>query len=298
MQMGNAKGSLFLSGEPIFHASNLDEDEITLAVSAARQAMALGGVTPESVKNLEIGTTHPANEVPSWAHHVQLALGLRGANVLPYQPGLREQTLQVAVDSGRGTGGVPAFATAVVGADLMSPPRERPVNGGPSAGRGVDRSHLERLRDAESRSLAQVPMGAYVPRGTWDASLEARYRLLVSTCSTCKKSSHPPFAVCPTCRNPTTVESRLDGTIHTFTTIAKGAGPTEFDEWQALDGDYVVAIVDVAPGVRVAGMMTSIDPKTVKIGQRVRGVLRRLYAQEGAWRYGTKFQLLDDVTGR
>jgi uncharacterized OB-fold protein len=45
-------------------------------------------------------------------------------------------------------------------------------------------------------------------------------------------------------------------------------------------------------------MMVDPDPASLRIGQRVRRVFRRLYAQEGAWRYGTKFQSIETTADR
>lgn len=279
-----AHGSLFLKDDPARAIANLDEDEATLAVDAARIILGSAAVDPAKVQRLEVG---PGAAVPAWAPHVQVALGLRHVALAPVSAGdPGPTTLRILSDSGRQTARS-AMATATLG------PGTAPGPGGPAqVHRGVDQDHVRRIREAEARCLAQVPMGAFVSRPTWDASLDARYRLLASTCTACDASHHPPLDPCPRCGRPTRVRAHHEGALHTWTTIAKGGGPTEFDEWQALDGDYVVAIVDLPGGPRVAGMMTRTDPESLRVGQAVRPVLRRLYAQEGAWRYGTKFQTI------
>jgi uncharacterized OB-fold protein len=259
--------------------ADLDEDEATLAVEAARPLL-----LATRVQRLEI----VGQEVPPWAAHVHLALGLAAvplssvASMDAPSPG--QPTLRIQADAGRGAAPRDAVAHArVVGATskVDSPPSM-------DDGRPIDAAFVARLQEAERQSLQQVPMGAYVPRATWDASLEARYRLLVSTCGSCKSSAHPPFGVCLRCGGATRIESILEGTVYSHTSISKGGGPSEFDSWQSLHGDYGVVVVDLGSRVRVAAMLE--DARDVAIGQPVVAVFRRLYAQEGAWRYGVKFR--------
>jgi uncharacterized protein len=292
--MGTAHGSLFLASDPKHRIANLDEDEATLAVEAGQRALAHAWIDPLTIRSLEVG---PGTEVAAWSSHVKIALGLGNAVVGPATSGPPgPNVLRIESNAGRSDG---RSADAIASIGLLTPnAKPGTPTPSPSRRRPVDANHVVRLRESEARCLAQVPMGASISRQAWEASLDARYRLLVSTCTSCKATRQPPLDPCHRCGQPTTIRAHDEGTLHTWTTIAKGGGPTEFDEWQALDGDYVVAVVDLAPGVRVAGMMVDPDPASLRIGQRVRRVFRRLYAQEGAWRYGTKFQSIETTADR
>jgi hypothetical protein len=82
------------------------------------------------------------------------------------------------------------------------------------------------------------------------------------------------------------------GKIQSYTVVAKGGAPSEFEPLQDLDGDYAVVVVEFGQGVRVVGMVCESPLDGLRIGAAVQPAFRRLYAQDGEWRYGTKFRLV------
>jgi uncharacterized OB-fold protein len=56
-----------------------------------------------------------------------------------------------------------------------------------------------------------------------------------------------------------------------------------------MTGDYAVGLVELEEGPQVIAQMTYCDPKSLKIGQKVKAVFRILYEQEGVVRYSYKF---------
>ena len=77
--------------------------------------------------------------------------------------------------------------------------------------------------------------------------------------------------------------------MYAYTIIGKGAAPSEFLEQQLAVGEYATAVVALDDGPRVAAMLADVDPRDVRVGMPVQMVFRRIYAQEGATRYGFKF---------
>ena len=76
--------------------------------------------------------------------------------------------------------------------------------------------------------------------------------------------------------------------VEVATTVHAGAQPTEFDWWVDRVGAYDVALVEIAPGVRVTLQGTDAPAGTLRRGMVVGTVLRRLFPLEGEWRYGRK----------
>jgi uncharacterized protein len=265
----------------------LDEDEATMAVAAARALMRVRSVSVDSIQRLElVGPTET-----NWKTHVPIALGLRAANVAESSGGVvGPGTLRITVHAPRigatGSGSSEALAVAEVAGDAKD------VDASEQKTRDIDRAKAEKILAWESKALLQTPMGAYIPKATWDASLDARYRLVAGFCPSCRRGQHPRIDPCPFCGGKTTErELKGPGSLYTNTVIAAGGGPTEFDAFQETDGTYGVAIVDFGDAIRVAGILTETELASLHIGQRMEPVFRRLYAQEGAWRYGTKFRI-------
>jgi uncharacterized OB-fold protein len=134
-------------------------------------------------------------------------------------------------------------------------------------------------------------MGSYISLPSYLNTIEQRYRLVGKRCEECGAIFFPPRLICLECGHKRMEKIPLsgNGTILTYTVIAKGAGPTEFDDLQNMTGDYAVALVELAEGPKVVGQMTYCEPKDLKIGQKVRAVIRALYEQEGVIRYSYKF---------
>jgi uncharacterized OB-fold protein len=135
-------------------------------------------------------------------------------------------------------------------------------------------------------------MSSYISLPMYAASLDARLRLRAGVCRTCRVVAYPPRQHCLKCNASDFDCLTLKGTgsIYSFTVIAPGAAPAEFDQQQAMTGAISVAIIEFDEGPRVIGQLSDANPSELQIGMRVRAVPRRLYDQEGIVRYGIKFR--------
>jgi uncharacterized OB-fold protein len=135
-----------------------------------------------------------------------------------------------------------------------------------------------------------VSQGAYVSQAQWDETLEVRLQLVASRCPQCGALRHPPREACPDCGVGPTELLRVapHGTVHAVTRIGRGGAPSEFAAQQALTGEYAVAVVELAAGLRTVAQVTGADPRAVRIGDAVTMRVRRLFEQEGRTRYGLK----------
>ena len=134
-------------------------------------------------------------------------------------------------------------------------------------------------------------MGSYISLPSYLNTIEQRYRLVGKRCEECGAIFFPPRLICLECdhNRMQKIKLRGNGTILTYTVIAKGTGPTEFDDLQNMTGDYAVALVELDEGPMIVGQMTYCEPKDLKIGLKVKAVVRVLYEQEGVLRYSYKF---------
>jgi len=127
-----------------------------------------------------------------------------------------------------------------------------------SAARELDAAAAKRLDDARDGPARpeESPMGAFVTPQRHEEVLLQRLRLPA-------------------------------GTVEHATRIGAGAAPSEFLAFQEAHGDYQVLLVRFPDGSATVGMWAGEEP--AREGQAVRPVLRRLFRQQGAWRYGAKF---------
>lgn len=134
-------------------------------------------------------------------------------------------------------------------------------------------------------------MGSYISLPSYLNTVEQRYRLVGKKCGKCGTLFFPPRLVCTECGHQKMEKVKLsgDGMILTYTIIAKGGSPTEFDDLQSMTGDYAVGLVELDEGPKVITQMTYCNPKELKIGQKVKASFRILYEQEGVVRYSYKF---------
>jgi uncharacterized OB-fold protein len=88
----------------------------------------------------------------------------------------------------------------------------------------------------------------------WDAVAEGR--LLVQRCDACERHQWYPRAHCVVCgaADPAWVEAKGTGRLHTFTVLEKTPNP----EFQG-ELPYVLAIVELDEGVRVAANVVGVD---------------------------------------
>lgn len=294
--LSTAVGKRVPAGDGPLRMTDVDEDEATMAVEAARALLARAGLTPDDVAALRLqGTDEP--------RHAQIL----GAAVVgdparghladdasdPEDEGVHVGvTVQVVRPS------APALfqgATAFADAFLEGSEEAEPVPYEPSAPHELpaDPDRLDVLARAQADAPAgTVPMGAYVPEGTWAASERVRYRPQLGVCAD-GHAHFPPRPACPVCDAATErTPAPRKGRIHTYAVIAAGGGPTEFDFLQRAWGSYASLAVEPEgiEGVRIPALATDVDPDDLSIGQAVEAVFRRIYAMEGSWRYGTKFR--------
>lgn len=134
-------------------------------------------------------------------------------------------------------------------------------------------------------------MSAYFSLPMFEASSAQRLRLLGGKCSGCGTLFYPQRTRCTACGGARFEDVALSGrgTIFTFTVIARGGAPSEFDDQQTMTGGIAVAIVELEEGPRVIGQLTDWAAGDLSIGAPVTVAMRRLYDQEGMVRYGLKF---------
>ncbi len=147
--------------------------------------------------------------------------------------------------------------------------------------------------------LQAVSEGAYVSDARYLESLPFRWRLEADKCGNCGRWTFPPRGRCPHCGETREIDHgrlpEMGGVLETYTVIRKGAQPSEFDFMERALGSYAVGLVRLPGGIRLTLQIADSDPATLAPGQVVELVLRRLYPQEGAWRYGLKAMVRRDL---
>jgi uncharacterized OB-fold protein len=117
---------------------------------------------------------------------------------------------------------------------------------------------------------------------------ENGYHFLGSYCSKCQKTYYPKRGYCLKCGEGDLEDLKISnpGKLISFSVIRNA--PAGF-EGQA---PYVVGIVELAPKIRVTAQIINIDPKKLKIGQKLISVFRRISVadKESVISYGLKFQ--------
>jgi uncharacterized protein len=98
----------------------------------------------------------------------------------------------------------------------------------------------------------------------WDGC--TRGELLLQRCSDCGTLRHPPSPGCPHCRSAHSewIPASGRGTVYTFTIVRQALGKG-WDEHVP----YVVAVIDLAEGVRMLSNVVAIAPEAVAIGMPV-----------------------------
>jgi len=99
----------------------------------------------------------------------------------------------------------------------------------------------------------------------WDGMREGRFML--QHCVSCGKVRHYPRPVCPHCFSMESEfkEAPLGGTIHAWTVCHH-----PFNFFFKAEAPYIVALVDMAAGVRVNAPLRGLDAAGLKIGQKLR----------------------------
>ncbi len=112
------------------------------------------------------------------------------------------------------------------------------------------------------------------------------YRLEGQRCKDCGAVQFPPRGACGACRSQALETYRFSGrgTVYSFAEVAQAP--------KGFSGPYLVALVELAEGVRVTAQLTDVDPDEVEIGMPVEMVTRRLQEKgpHGYLVYGYKFR--------
>jgi uncharacterized OB-fold protein len=135
-------------------------------------------------------------------------------------------------------------------------------------------------------------MGAHVPIPVYQGTVGERLAFEGDRCLDCEAVVFPSKAACPACGSIGEFESvdlSGDGTVYSYTVLSPGGAPPEFADEARIEGEYVVALVELAEGPRITAQLTAVDPSDVEIGLPVTGRIRRIYEEEGVVRYGFKF---------
>ncbi len=113
-----------------------------------------------------------------------------------------------------------------------------------------------------------------------------RYRLEAAECSNCGATSFPPRLVCPECKSKAFHTIRLsdEGKLLTFTVVRVGS-----DKFSK-ETPYAVGIVELDHGVRITTQLADVDLDTLRVGQKVKLVFRRIQddGRAGIHCYGYK----------
>jgi len=108
-------------------------------------------------------------------------------------------------------------------------------------------------------------------RPFWDAA--RAHRLVLQHCQACNKPIFYPRAACPHCGSERLgwQDASGKGKIYSFTTVLSNA-PSPF----IADMPYVVAVVELAEGVRMLSNIVQCDPQQLRCEQPVEVVFERL----------------------
>ncbi|MHB8170987.1 MAG: Zn-ribbon domain-containing OB-fold protein [Thermincolia bacterium] len=103
----------------------------------------------------------------------------------------------------------------------------------------------------------------------WEGCKEGEFRL--QKCDDCGKVIFYPRAICTGCmsHNLSWIKSSGQGEVYTYSIHYRGATP-------AFQTPYVVALVDLAEGVRVMTNIVGCDVNDVKIGMKVKVIFEPL----------------------
>ena len=130
---------------------------------------------------------------------------------------------------------------------------------------------MEVRRDIEYAKPIPSPDATGAP--FWKAAAEGELR--VQRCPACDHRQHYPRKLCTQCGGEPVWEAiRELGEIHTFTVVRQFGLPPFKDELP-----YVVAMIDLAEGLRMMGNVTDVDPDEVHIGMAVEAYA--VLAEEG-----------------
>lgn len=116
-----------------------------------------------------------------------------------------------------------------------------------------------------SEYLRPVPVPDHQSAPFWQACRE--HRLALQKCGGCGTFRYPPRPVCPSCRSRGVEWTNLSGrgTVFSWITVVHPV-PREV---YAQDVPYVVALIDLEEGTRIASNIIGCDPAAVHGGMAV-----------------------------
>jgi uncharacterized OB-fold protein len=127
-----------------------------------------------------------------------------------------------------------------------------------------------KFRAAESTGSAPLPRRGDQLRPAinrdnaffWEGTQLGEFR--IQRCSSCGAVRNPPGPMCPHCRSTEWgwILASGQGTVHSFTV-------PHYPKVEGLEMPYVVALVDLAEGVRTISNIVGIDPADVEVGMPV-----------------------------
>jgi len=104
-----------------------------------------------------------------------------------------------------------------------------------------------------------IPVPTPETRPFWEAA--RRHELVLQRCDGCGRHVFYPRAVCPHCFSAALTWRRVSGrgTLHTFTVVHRGQRAFP------LGPPYVIAIVELAEGVRLMTNLVEVEPDPAKL---------------------------------
>jgi uncharacterized OB-fold protein len=122
------------------------------------------------------------------------------------------------------------------------------------------------LTDVTGRHVwkGRSPVASDETRPFWEACNEDRF--VVQRCQSCGRRQYPYRGVCCHCWSDRVVDedSQGTGTIWTFTVVMKNSTASV-----GLETPYVIALVELAEGVRVLGNLLGCEVEEAEIGMPV-----------------------------
>jgi uncharacterized OB-fold protein len=122
----------------------------------------------------------------------------------------------------------------------------------------------------------------------------SRYNLAANRCTSCGRVYFPPRSICPQCRRKSLgrmkpMRLKGEGEVYTFSVVHEAPPQLEAQK------PYIIAMVKMDEGVMLTSQIIDVDVTTLRIGMRVRTVLRKLGEDgaQGVIYYGYKFMPIE-----
>lgn len=121
------------------------------------------------------------------------------------------------------------------------------------------------MSEQSTESLAPQPLPDPDSQPFWQST--AAGQIALARCQECRRWQHPPAERCRYCSGAITFEPiRGSGTLHTWTVVAHSSVP-------GYATPYVIAVVDLAEGVRISGILLDVEQADLSEGMQVHTVI-------------------------